>query len=193
MKNNLGFLLVLLGALAQTGCGWVVGAGAAAGGIYATKPGEGPPADVADQIPPHDSWCYHTMGEEVECFSQPQDTVPGRLVNVDPPSKYPLTHKAYKQLIAQKYADEAAADAAAAKIAEEIAARNAALAAPPVQAITVAPMPVLPKAIEPVKPKKPVHAKKKKHAKPLVTGKTSSLAKPLPPAVPNPDGYPPIQ
>lgn len=88
-------LLVLLSAL--PGCsGPFMAVGAATGaGIYETRPDEGAPADPNAQIPPHESWCYTTLGKEVECYAEPQDTQPGRLVNVDPPSRYPLTHKAY--------------------------------------------------------------------------------------------------
>jgi len=94
------FLLLLLSncaAPAMTGA--AVSAGAAAG-IYATKPGDLPPADTAHQIPPHENWCYTTMGDS-QCYSHPQNTAPDRLINVDPQNRYPLTPRDYHEVVVE--------------------------------------------------------------------------------------------
>ena len=69
--------------------------------MYLTKPLGSQPADLDAQMPPHESWCYKTMGEETDCYSEPQATPPGRLVSVDPPSRYPLTPQAYQDALAK--------------------------------------------------------------------------------------------
>jgi hypothetical protein len=80
-----------------TGCHALVVQDAATYGVmYVTKPGDPDPANTADQIPQHESWCYRTMGEQADCYSKPQDFPPSRLVNVDPQSRYPLTPEDYQ-------------------------------------------------------------------------------------------------
>lgn len=99
-KNLLLFLPAIFGLVFLSGCGAPVGLAAWSGGaMYATKPGDLPPADTDNQMPAHESWCYSTMGMQVECFSEPQATPPGRLVNVDPANKYPLNRKAYDEAL----------------------------------------------------------------------------------------------
>jgi hypothetical protein len=47
----------------------------------------------------HESWCYRTLAQ-VECYAKPQDVAPSTLVNVDPPSRYPLTQEDYAKKLA---------------------------------------------------------------------------------------------
>lgn len=105
--KTLPFILFALAALALSGCGasiagvslvngTTVGLGGAAEGIIATKPDQPPPADLASQIPQHESWCYETMGYP-ECFSHPQKDANNRLINVEPQNRYPVTARAYYQ------------------------------------------------------------------------------------------------
>ena len=42
--------------------------------LFIDRPKPPPPADTADQIAPHESWCYETMGYP-ECYTQAQNTV----------------------------------------------------------------------------------------------------------------------
>jgi hypothetical protein len=79
--------------------GTVLGGAAAAALIYETRPGPLPPADTEHQIAQHESWCYGTMGY-AECYAHPQDVPPERLINVDPPNRYPLTTFNYNQALA---------------------------------------------------------------------------------------------
>ncbi|MDD5586538.1 MAG: hypothetical protein PHY92_06235 [Alphaproteobacteria bacterium] len=51
-------------------------------------------------MPYHENWCYDTMGY-AECYPKPQDTNPDRLINVDPPSRYPLTPDDYRKALAE--------------------------------------------------------------------------------------------
>jgi hypothetical protein len=91
------YLLLTLAAFGLSSCAGLDGAaimGLNATGIIATPP----PADTADQIPQHESWCYSTMGDP-QCFAQVQDTVPERLINVDPQSVYPVDLHAYHQAL----------------------------------------------------------------------------------------------
>jgi hypothetical protein len=113
-KNTLRLLPALMSLVFLAGCTAPMLAGGAVvgGGMYATSPGDLPPADTADQMPAHQSWCYSTMGEAVECFSEPQDTPPGRLVNVDPANLYPLNAKAYDKALAESRAADAPKEAA---------------------------------------------------------------------------------
>ncbi len=69
--------------------------------IYVTKPSTPPAADTADQIPPHASWCYATMGDS-QCFAHPQNVAPDRLINVDPQNLYPVDLAAYHQALMVK-------------------------------------------------------------------------------------------
>jgi hypothetical protein len=66
--------------------------------MWLSKPGAPGPADTADQIKPHESWCYETMGYP-ECYAEVQDTDPNRLINVDPENLYPLTPRDYKEAV----------------------------------------------------------------------------------------------
>lgn len=85
--------------LALSGCaGNPVGVAAAAIGIMETRPDELPPANTADQIGPHESWCYETLGYP-ECFTHAQNVNPNRLINVDPANRYPLTPQAYRDVV----------------------------------------------------------------------------------------------
>lgn len=176
---------------------------AAGGGMYATKPGEGAPADTEDQIAPHESWCYHTLGEEVECFSEPQDTPPGRLVNVDPANRYPLNRKAYADALAKAHAPTPAAAATAAEDLNKPAQNpdammigTGALTPAAVMPATVspAPMSIVPKAAAPAPAHKKVvhhhHKTPKKTTKPAKPAVTSTAK--APPAIPNPTSVPPL-
>lgn len=88
-------------ALALAGCsGTTVGLGAAAAGIWETRPDEKPPADTAHQIANHENWCYETLGDPA-CYSNPQAVDPNRLINVDPENRYPLTARDYKEDVQQ--------------------------------------------------------------------------------------------
>jgi hypothetical protein len=99
--KSLPFILLALAALMLANCnGTTVAAVGSAAGMYLTKPKEPPPADTADQIAQHDSWCYETMGY-AECYSQAQNTEPDRLINVDPQNKYPLTNHDYWEVVYQ--------------------------------------------------------------------------------------------
>ncbi len=79
--------------------GTAVALGGAAVGIYETKPAKPPPADTEHQIAQHENWCYSTMGY-AECYAYPQDVPPGRLINVDPANRYPMTTFNYNQALA---------------------------------------------------------------------------------------------
>ncbi len=96
-------LLLLVSPLA--GCISAVGLGAigAEGAVmYATKPGDPPAADHSQDIPPHESWCYRTMGD-VTCFAKAQEeALPEALINVDPQNRYPLNAQEYRDEIAGK-------------------------------------------------------------------------------------------
>jgi len=87
-----------LATLTLAACTGPVIMGTDAAAIYVTKPSTPPPADTEDQIPQHESWCYSTMGDP-ECFAHPQDVVPDRLINVDPPSRYPVDIHAYHNAV----------------------------------------------------------------------------------------------
>jgi hypothetical protein len=98
------FLFVGFAALGLSACAGLTGPvimGADAVGIYVTKPSSGEPADLDAQIPQHQTWCYSTMGE-AQCFAHPQNVPPDRLINVDPPSAYPVDVAAYRQALIAK-------------------------------------------------------------------------------------------
>jgi hypothetical protein len=71
--------------------------------IVASRPATPPPADTADQISAHESWCYSTMGDP-ECYAHAQDVSGGRLINVDPQSRYPLDAASYHDVVMEKTA-----------------------------------------------------------------------------------------
>lgn len=54
------------------------------------------PTALQKQTPPpavtpvHETWCYSTIGKP-DCYLEPQDLPPGRLINVDPEKNRPLT------------------------------------------------------------------------------------------------------
>jgi hypothetical protein len=101
---NFQFVPLALAALGLSACTGLTGGvimGADAAGIYATSPSKPPPPDIADQIPPHESWCYSTMGD-TQCFAHAQNVPPERLVNVDPQSSYPVDLAAYRQALLPK-------------------------------------------------------------------------------------------
>ena len=100
--KTLPFILFALAMLSLAACnGTTVVAGASAIGIFGTKPKEKPPADTASQIARHESWCYETMGEP-DCYSKPQRGAGSRLINVDPQNRYPLTARAYDEMVIQE-------------------------------------------------------------------------------------------
>ncbi len=97
--KTLPFILFGLAMLALAGCnGTVIGLGAAAGGIIGTRPGDEPPADLSAQMPQHETWCYETAGEP-QCYAYPVKDANSRLINVDPPNRYPLTARAYHETV----------------------------------------------------------------------------------------------
>ncbi len=97
--KNLPFILLALAALALASCnGTTVMSAGSTLGIWLTKPGEPPPADTADQIAQHESWCYETLGFP-ECFPTAQNVEPNRLINVDPQNRYPLTRHDYWDVV----------------------------------------------------------------------------------------------
>ncbi len=169
--------------LLLSGCGAPIGLAAwEAGGIYETRPDDLPPADTATQMGQHESWCYHTLGT-IECYDAPQDTPPGRLVNVDPPNRYPLNRKAYAESLEQNQQAEAARDAA------KIKAQQAAMApvsSQPELTPAIPPMemtPIPPQSLKdiPPPPKSKMKPKTKKHKK-----KKAAKAKPVTPEkIPN--------
>lgn len=94
--KTLPFILLALAMLALAACnGTTIAMGAAGAGPYLTRP-QAPPPDVADAIPPHESWCYETLGYP-ECYAHPLNDDPNRLINVDPASRYPLTLHDYNE------------------------------------------------------------------------------------------------
>ena len=94
-------ILVTLMVFTLVGCGGTgVILGGEALGMYMTKPSDPPPADTADQMAAHENWCYVTLAEP-QCFSSPQDVPPTRLINVDPPNRYPMNVRAYNEDLAQ--------------------------------------------------------------------------------------------
>lgn len=99
--KSVSIVSLLLTALILSGCsGTTVGLGAAALGIWTTKPGDPPPPDLENQIAQHENWCYSSMGYP-ECYPAPQDVNPNRLINVDPASRYPLTPIAYREALVE--------------------------------------------------------------------------------------------
>lgn len=200
MKKNLPLLPVLSSLLLLAACGAPIGLGAwTAGTAYVTKPGNLPPADVDNQMPPHESWCYQTLGKQVECYSEPQDTVAGRLVNVDPANRYPLNKKAYDDALAKSRMPPKPPEAEAVdKSAEDTKNPDAAnpqpdqnMTAPVLQPVEVKPMPIpltpeVANAAKPAPKAKPLKHHKKK-AKKAATTKPASKAPqtPLPGASQN--------
>jgi hypothetical protein len=133
------------------------------------------------------------MGKEVECFDQPQETPPGRLVNVDPPNRYPLNRKAYAATLAESQAAEVRKEAAAKKIADQDMTEQgsaASLGVEPAQMTPIPPMQLTPKATHAPKPAAKSKAKKHKHKKKVAKPKSAApqaspnTAAP-PPAIPN--------
>ena len=68
--------------------------------MWATKPSTPPEADLDLQMAQHESWCYSTMGSP-QCYTCAQDVPPSRLINVDPPNRYPLTVRDYNEALVQ--------------------------------------------------------------------------------------------
>jgi hypothetical protein len=87
VKNVCFALTLILAAGALSGC---------AGPIWRSSTANA----AAQKMPAHESWCYSTLGY-TECYPHPLAETPGRLVNVDPPSRYPLTPEAYNKAVAQ--------------------------------------------------------------------------------------------
>jgi len=101
--KTLPFILLALAGLLIAGCnGTTVAAAGMYYGMTSTKRDAGPPADIADQTAPHESWCYETMGYP-ECYSHPQIGADNRLINVDPANKFPLTAAAYDKAAAESH------------------------------------------------------------------------------------------
>ena len=94
-------LSLLFAVLALGACTGPVIMGGDAAVIYATNPDQPPGADPSLQIPPHESWCYETMGDP-QCYARPQIGAANRLINVDPPSRYPLDAAAYRDAVMGK-------------------------------------------------------------------------------------------
>ena len=177
MNTKLHPMLLLLALLPLSGCGWPFGVAATVGGDYLTRPDDLPPADTASQIAPHESWCYKTLGT-VECYTEPQDTSAGRLMNVEPANRYPLTGKAYAETVTQSQLANAPK-----AVAKPDDAPDQTLGMTPVQPAEVTPMTpkVEPKPVIKYTAKKPhhKHKKAKKAAKP-----PAALANPAP-KIPN--------
>jgi hypothetical protein len=99
--KTLPFILFALAMLSLTGCTStpldvvMVGAGV---GMYETKRDEPPPADLSLQTAQHESWCYETAGYP-ECYAYPVKDANARLINVDPPNRYPLTARSYHEAV----------------------------------------------------------------------------------------------
>ena len=88
--KTLPFILLALAALALAGCMPLF-----------NKPGQqGTVMSKEDPLPEHQSWCYQTLGA-IDCYAHPQNFPPGRLVNVSPQSRYPLTAEEYGKTVSQ--------------------------------------------------------------------------------------------
>ena len=97
--KTMPFILFALAMLSLASCTPLgMATGATVGGIYSTRPGEGPPPDLADQVPQHESWCYETAGY-AECYAYPVKDANSRLIMVDPANRYPLTARAYHETV----------------------------------------------------------------------------------------------
>ena len=97
--KSLPYVLLALAMLTLASCdGATVFSGVSTAGMWLTRPGDPPPADTEHQIAEHESWCYETMGY-AECYAHPQATDPNRLINVDPPNRYPLTPREYDEAV----------------------------------------------------------------------------------------------
>lgn len=185
ISNGLSAVLLLSACAAPMAA---VTTGGSAGVLsYATSPSEPPPADLNAQMAQHESWCYSTMGEVYECFDQPQATSPGRLVNVDPPNRFPLNARAYNEALKQAQAAEAPKDLP--KPPEDVGQLPLNSAVPALQPSEMTPVPqqALPEAlVQPKSAAKPeAKAKKlrKKHKKHKARSKAKASNVPvLPPA-----------
>ncbi len=166
VSDFLGPVVLLLILLPLTGCISAVGLGAigAEGAVmYATKPGDPPPADHANDIPAHESWCYRTMGD-VECFAKAQrEALPESLINVDPQNRYPLTAQEYRDEVAGKRHVSPATD-------EPVALNNGIAVLPPIAPVAVH------KAVSTEKVSK-MATKKKAPAKKTTAKKTTAKKK----------------
>lgn len=89
--------LSLLAIIALAGCGKAVLQAGGAAGIYLTKPAEQPPADTSETMPPHQTWCYRTLGIP-ECFDAPQPGAGSRLINVQPGNIRPGNAADYQRM-----------------------------------------------------------------------------------------------
>lgn len=90
--------LPLLLAACGEGTGLAVIEGSSVAGAWLTSPWTPDPADTQSQIAEHENWCYSTLGYS-ECYSEPQDTQPSRLINVDPQNRYPLNGRSYNEAV----------------------------------------------------------------------------------------------
>lgn len=53
---------------------------------------------ITEYYNPGDSWCYKTLAS-VDCYKTPQNTLPERLVGVDPRDQTPLTRREHGQAL----------------------------------------------------------------------------------------------
>jgi hypothetical protein len=181
------YTVLALSALLLGACTGPIIMGTDAAITLATKPAEPPPADIEHQIPPHESWCYQTMGD-IECYAHIQDVPPNRLVMVDPPEHYPVDLHEYHEALTRRRAAVPATAAPAIlepamtsesekemlkKEIRDADAPNAIAAPPPAQPVIAAP----------VQPAKKVIIKKKKHKK---KPKPAPVSAPAPVPEPNP-------
>lgn len=67
---------------------------------WAAKLSTTPPRGPVASLPPHESWCYKTLGR-IDCYPEPQDFPPESLVSVDPPSRFPLTREDHAKALAK--------------------------------------------------------------------------------------------
>ncbi len=67
----------------------------------------------------HESWCYRTLAA-VDCYTQPQDESPERLVGVDPLKRQPITPEGHTQARLQAEEDVKRRAAHQAEILAEI-------------------------------------------------------------------------
>ncbi len=93
--KTLPYVLLAMAMLLLANCTPMTELGVGSAGVaWMTAPLPPDKADLADQIPSHEDWCYSTLGD-AECYAYPQNTAPSRLVNVDPENRYPLTNQEY--------------------------------------------------------------------------------------------------
>lgn len=90
-------LLLTVGVFALGGCESVK---EAYGDIKSLWSDSAPLAEGNSGWTSHESWCYQTLGA-VECHPRPVSGSAGRLVNVDPPSRYPMSEEDHERIAAE--------------------------------------------------------------------------------------------